>query len=191
MKKYRYVMRLGDEASEPSRTEVEVELDKNGVFYLDTDLNPVSPLESEDANVAEIGKRGFAIRSDGVFVFFTDTDDYDDGKRQLTEAITSYLDDIGNDYGTILNLLVKNTRVNISEEENEFISQAFRGDFEEFFYDLAGQLGDVALDAFKDALAMAQEPYKKAIAVLTEDKPKPSPSSPSGKDGLVFKLLDE
>ncbi len=186
-----YIMRVGDKASEPSRTEVEVELDKNGAFYLDADLNPIAPPESEDADVAEIGERGFAVRNDGVFVFFTDTDDYDEGKRQLAEAITSYLDDIGNDYGLIMKIIVENAGVALSEEENEFISLAFKGDFEEFFSDITSQFADILLDAFSDALATAQEPYEKAIAVLTEDKPKTSPPSPSGKDGLVFKLLGE
>lgn len=184
-----YVMRVGDKASEPSRTEVEVEPDKNGVFYLDADLNPIAPPESEDADVAEIDKHGFAVRNDGVFVFFTDTDDYDEGKRQLAEALTSYLDDIGNAYGLIMRMLVENAGVTLSEEENEFISLAFKGDFEEFFSDITSKFADILIDAFSEALTTAQEPYMKAIAVLTEDKPKTSPSSPSGKDGLVFKLL--
>lgn len=186
-----YLMRLGDKASEPSRTEVEVEPDKNGVFYLDADLNPIAPPESEDADVAEIGKRGFVIRNDGVFVFFTDTDDYDEGKRQLTEALTSYLNDIANHYSLIMRIIVENAGVNLSEEEDEFISLAFKGDFAEFFSDITRQFDNILLNAFSDALATAQEPYEKAIAVLTKGEPKTSPSSPSGKDGLVFKLLGE
>lgn len=186
-----YVMRVGDKASEPSRTEVEVEPDKNGVFYLDADLNPIAPPESEDADVAEIGKRGFAVRNDGIFVFFTDTDDYDEGKRQLAEALTSYLDDIADEYSLIMRMIVENAEVTLSEEENEFISLAFKGDFAEFFSDITSQFDNILLNAFSEALATAQEPYMKAIAVLTEDKPKTSPTSPSGRDGLVFKLLGE
>ena len=107
MKKYKYVMRLGDKASEPSRTEVEVEPDKNGAVYLDVDLNPVTPPESEGADVAKIDECGFAVRNDGVLVFFTDTDDYDEGKRQLAEVLTRHLDDICDDYNTILDLIAK------------------------------------------------------------------------------------
>lgn len=186
MKKYRYVMKLGAKASEPTRTELEVKPDKDGVFYVDDDFNPVSSSEYR----VMTDEYGLVLREkDATVAFFTDTSDYDKGKHLMAEALMGYMADLAVSYGSILKIFMDNMGVNLSEEDSEYINTVFVGDFKKFVADMSDKILDIMLESFQSAFASASKPFMDAIHVLTGNNPKTSPSNPSGKDGLIFKAL--
>lgn len=182
-------MGLGDKASEPTRTELEVKPDKDGVFYVDDEFNPVSSSEYR-VMTDEYGEYGLVLREKNATVaFFTDTADYDKGKYLMAEALMGYTADLAVSYGSILKILMDNMGVNLSEEDSEYINTVFVGDFKKFVADMSDKILDIMLESFQSAFASASKPFMDAIHVLTGNKPKTSPSNPSGKDGLIFKAL--
>lgn len=183
-------MELGDKASEPTRTELEVKPDKDGAFYVDDEFNPVSSSEYR-VMMDEYGKYGLVLREkDATVAFFTDTADYDKGKHLMAEALMGYMADLAVSYGSILKILMDKMGVNLSsEEDSEYINSVFVGDFKKFVIDMSYKILDIMLESFQSAFASASKPFMDAIHVLTGDKSKTSPSNPMGKDGLIFKAL--